>query len=123
MRGDFREVLVGVISDTHGLGMKRVKIPKKGERQNETIEVALSGTGTVTGLDAEHIDLKTWYAGKIRVPRSSVRSIDFGIAARVDDATLTADMDGRGTIIATGDLAMNGSFISPVASASARPTA
>ena len=26
------------------------------------------------------------------------------------DATLTADMDGRGTIIATGDLAMNGSF-------------
>jgi hypothetical protein len=36
--------------------------------------------GLLKGMDANHIDFQTWFAEDLRVPRTAVRSIDFGIA-------------------------------------------
>lgn len=36
--------------------------------------------GEVTAMDGSHLAIRTWFAGDLRIPRSKVRSIDFGIA-------------------------------------------
>ena len=48
-------------------------------------------TGHLLGLDAEHIELETWFAGKLRAPRAGVQSLAFLAAG---SATLYNGPDG-----------------------------
>lgn len=36
--------------------------------------------GLITGMDAKTIEFQAWFAGDLRIPRSAVSSIDFGVA-------------------------------------------